>query len=316
MKNSLALALLIYAPLAVAQGTPHAKSKDTTPTILLGVETKYPGVFTDRQMNDASVYSVNGLNTATEFQSTQGNAYATEALVGGVIAPPNSTVYEVQGVAGYAVNESSAGHRGSAVVGVYGQGRCDGDIDGNRCWGANFVAAARTNGGANTSAASTLYGVEVDFAPGNTNDTGDGVLSLLNANLTNYTANAAFLASGNTISNNNKWSFGLKTANGSAIVALAGGASCTSATCSSQALRLYYFNSGQESYATLYADSKGNLVTPSIVATGGIRFKGNTTDSTSYLFQYQRRPGVLGDRRYITDWTADRRRKHRSTCNM
>ena len=108
MKNSLALALLLYAPLVGAQRIPQPNSKDTTPTMLLGTEIRYPGVFTDRQMNDSSVYSVNGLDTGIEFQSTQGNANATEALVGGVIAPPDSTVHEVQGVAGYAVNQSSA----------------------------------------------------------------------------------------------------------------------------------------------------------------------------------------------------------------
>lgn len=279
MKHSLALALLLYAPLAATQRIPLHDSKAAAPTMLLGVETKYPGVFTDRQMNDSSVFSVNGLDTSTEFQSTQGNAYATEALVGGVIAPPNSTVHEVQGIAGYAVNQSSAGERGSAAVGVYGQGRCDGGVNGNRCWGANFVAAARTDRGANTAVASTLYGVEVDLGPGNATDSGDGVLSLLNANLSNYTANAAFLAGGNTISNNNKWSFGLETEDGGAIVALGGGASCTSATCASQTVRLYYYHTGVESYATLYADSNGTLVTPSLAPTGGIQFKQKTVDS-------------------------------------
>lgn len=76
MKNSLALALLLFAPLAAAQLIPNSHSKATMPTMLLGVETKFTGVFTDRQMNDSSVFSVNGLDTDMEFQSTQGNAYA------------------------------------------------------------------------------------------------------------------------------------------------------------------------------------------------------------------------------------------------
>lgn len=281
MKNSLALALLLYVPLATGQRIPHPHSKattavTTTPTMLLGVETRYPGVFTDRQMNDSSVFSVNGLDTDTEFQSTQGNAHATEALVGGVITPPESTVHQTQGVSGYVVNRSSAGENGSAAVGVYGQSRCDAGVDGDRCWGANFVSAARTDEGANTSAASTLYGIEVDVAPGNAADGADGVMSLLNANLSDYTANAAFLAGGNTIKNNNKWIFGLETMDGGAKVAVGAGATCTFGTCASQPLRFYYYSGDQESYATLYADSSGSLVTPSIAPKGGIKFQGRS----------------------------------------
>lgn len=298
MKKLSALTLMSYASLTAAQYAPQPSSAPisltgaecpavtqnrapsrVTVANMLGAKISDPGVFTDTQMNDSSIWSVNGLDSKIEFQSTEGNVYATEALVGGVVAPADSTVHQAQGVSGYAVNRSMAGDAGSAAVGVYGQSRCEGDANGDRCWGANFVSAARTDGGYNTLEPSTLYGVEVDLDPGNTADGGDGVLSLLNANLINFTANAAFLAGGNTIANGNKWSFGLETADGGSVVAVGAGAACTVGTCGSQPLRLYYYTGGTESYATLYANSGGSLVTPPIAPEGGIKFQEETVNS-------------------------------------
>lgn len=73
-----------------------------------GINLRFPGVFTNTQMNPGLDVLVNGLDPTTFYHLTHPGNFVTSAVLGGIIVPSTSTVYEADAIVGYVSTASTA----------------------------------------------------------------------------------------------------------------------------------------------------------------------------------------------------------------
>ena len=76
--------------------------------ITSGINFRFPGVFTNTQMNPGIDVLVNGIDPTTFYQLTHPGNYITSAVIGGITVPSTSTVYEADAIVGYISTASTA----------------------------------------------------------------------------------------------------------------------------------------------------------------------------------------------------------------
>jgi len=96
------------------------------------------GVFTNTQPNEYLLSQIGGINIGDEFHFVQGLQNVTDAIAGGVAVPSNASVHQVDGIAGYVINNAS-GNSGLGPNGVGGYFQIRATASGSASWATNSV---------------------------------------------------------------------------------------------------------------------------------------------------------------------------------
>jgi hypothetical protein len=131
------------------------------------------GIWTNTQMNETFLETLNGCNPQTIFQDEQTpSSYATDALTGCLIVPSSSSVLQADALAGYA---SSGTNTVVNVVASSGQSICG--ANGCNIWGGNTTANDMG------FAATQVYGDEIDVNVANAGTHAEGlrIFAVMNA---------------------------------------------------------------------------------------------------------------------------------------
>lgn len=126
-----------------------------------GINLRFPGVFTNTQMNLGLDVLVNGLDPTTFYHLTHPGNYITSAVLGGIKVPATSTVYEADAIVGYVSTASTV------TAGVAGSFYALSAAAGTVSYGLNPLVSDQ-------GFASTVVGAEVDVGCSNVGSTAYG----------------------------------------------------------------------------------------------------------------------------------------------
>lgn len=237
------------------------------------------GVFTNAAMNEYWQSLINSCSPLTEFQAAQGANFSTDGMVGCVAVPNSATVWQVNGLAGYA-NTGSGNSTFTNAVGVYGQSRCLASL--TLCYGFNGVVQDLVG-----TSASLMTGYELDVNVIGTPTTVKG-FTVAGASTGTIPASAAAYEI-DTLGSGKTWPFGMfqndGTVNGGAYVV---GTPTTSANANSNAIVFHSRDSGNvvrsgQFFQPSTVSANRQWALPNATGTislGSVQFCGATTGGT------------------------------------
>lgn len=187
-----------------------------------------PGVFTNVAMHDAASFMVNGASSQAEFQWSHVGNFSTEALAAGIVVPAGSTVYQVNAIAGYVQNGSTAA--AGSVAGVF---YARNTVAGAKVFGINPLVTDQTNVGTGGNA-STVVGAEFDIGAFNPATLALGINMVGVFPSGTPTTSIAYQVS----QLNSPWGTGYNSPDGSTVTAINIGALAATANNDGQAINL------------------------------------------------------------------------------
>ena len=231
-----------------------------------GMNVVNAGVFSNTQENNTFTVALGGINPATWYAQTPN--FATDAIAGGVLIPSTATVHQINGLAGYIVNNCDS-LTGSVCngVGIYTQAIAN--TNASWVWGGNITmndtVGTSLTGLIGTELDNSLYGSPISFTGLQINGIGTGTMPAgFPVNSTTLAGDAAIdiWAPILTLGGSNfQWKLGLNfrraSVNGSAIQI---DGVCTVGPCTSALETFTGYDSSNNPHTTaVFSDAFGNL---------------------------------------------------------